>query len=150
MRIIDRCPNCFSSSSSDETNSDNVDNEDICRGGKARKRDMKRKLLMPLTVLSIFGNFDTRLNDQRDYYSKFYTAPTIQPRWFCRGKKYEIERKHKVKKRDLFNGKLCNNNVNRDSKCFTSSSSSMTSGCDKISKWCKGKNVLRGEKYLKQ
>lgn len=99
MRIIDRCPNCISSSTddSDETLSD----------GKSFKRREKvgRNFLTPLAVL-ILGCDKKKLNDQCEfYYSKFYTAPTIQPRFFCRGKKYEIERKHKVKKRDLLSRK---------------------------------------------
>lgn len=56
-------------------------------------------------AILIFG--DGKFND-RDYYSKFYTSATVQPKYFCAGKKYEIERKHKIKKRELLNDKLSN------------------------------------------
>jgi hypothetical protein len=49
---------------------------------------------------------DSRKFSDCEYYSKFYTAAAIQPKYFCAGKKYQIERKHKIKKRDLFNDKL--------------------------------------------
>lgn len=54
----------------------------------------------------VFG--DRKFSD-RDYYSKFYTSAAVQPKYFCAGKKYEIERKHKIKKRELLNDKLSNN-----------------------------------------
>ena len=99
MKIIDRCPNCISSSTeeSDETLSDE----------KQYQRQQNKKRRNFLTPFAIFINgCDKKFNDQREFYSKFYTAPTIQPRIFSRGKKYEIERKHKVKKRDLMSSKL--------------------------------------------
>lgn len=98
MKIIDRCPNCISSSTeeSDEVLSDEKYHK--------RREKIRKKFLSPLAIL-ILG-CDKKLNDQREFYSKFYTAPTIQPRFFCHAKKYEIERKHKVKKRDLMNDKL--------------------------------------------
>lgn len=90
MRLIDHCPSCFSSTSSDEGNSD---------GGRKRKR---KTLLMPLEryALLLFGG-DKKIR-ARDYYSKFYASPAVQAKSFCAGKKYKIERKHKVKKRELF------------------------------------------------
>lgn len=95
MRIIDHCPSCFSSTSSDEGNSD---------GARKRKR---KKLFMPLEryALLVFG-VDKKLSD-RDYYSKFYASPAVQAKSFCAGKKYEIERKHKVKKRELRSVQSC-------------------------------------------
>lgn len=97
MRLIDHCPNCFSSTSSEEGNSD---------GDKRRKR--RKKLFMPFEryAILVFGG-DSKLSD-REYYSKFYTSAAIQPKFFCAGKKYEIERKHKIKKRELTNDGLSN------------------------------------------
>lgn len=54
----------------------------------------------------IFGA-DSQLAD-RDFYSKFYTSSSAQPKYFAAGKKYEIERKHKVKKRELLNDEFSN------------------------------------------
>jgi hypothetical protein len=95
MRLIDHCPNCLSStSSSDEASATPT------ASGAARKK--RRKLFLPSLV---FG--DGKL-DARDYYSKFYTSPAVQLKSFCAGKKYEIERKHKIKKRDMLNAGLSN------------------------------------------
>lgn len=95
MRIIDHCSSCFSSTSSDEGNSDG-----------AGKRKRKKSLFVPLEryVLLLFGG-DKKLSDQ-DYYSTFYASPGVQAKSFCAGKKYEIERKHKVKKRELLDDGL--------------------------------------------
>jgi hypothetical protein len=100
MKLIDRCPSCFSSSSDDDYSDE--------RGKRERKISGKK-----LLAILILGGYDKRLNDQREHYSKFYTAPTIQPRLFCRGKKYEIERKHKVKKRDLLSNSTLSNGAIR-------------------------------------
>lgn len=40
----------------------------------------------------------------RDFYSKFYTSSSLMPKFFNAAKKYKVERKIKIKKRDL--GKL--------------------------------------------
>lgn len=121
MKFISQCPNCFTSSTddSDETNLSD-----------AKNKSLRKKILLPLAVF-VFG-CDKRLKDQRDYYSKFYTAPTIQPRCFSRGKKYEIERKHKVKKRDL----LSNSAI----RGFTSSTFTSSSD-DNINNGYKGERV---------
>lgn len=95
MRLIDHCPNCFSSTS-DEGNSD----------GERRKRKRK-KLFIPFERCAILFFGDNKLSD-REYYSKFYTSTAVQPKYFCAGKKYEIERKHKIKKRELLNDGLGN------------------------------------------
>lgn len=55
-------------------------------------------------ALIVFGG-DVKIS-HRDFYSKFYASSAVQPKYFCAGKKYEIERKHKVKKRELLNDKL--------------------------------------------
>lgn len=55
----------------------------------------------------MFGG-DNKLSD-RDFYSKFYASAAVQPKYFCASKKYEIERKHKIKKRELLNDKVSNN-----------------------------------------
>lgn len=55
-------------------------------------------------ALLVFGG-DVKVS-HRDFYSKFYASAAVQPKYFCAGKKYEIERKHKVKKRELLNDKL--------------------------------------------
>ena len=96
MRLIDHCPNCFSSTS-DEGNSDGE-----------RKKKKRKKLFMPFEryAILVFGR-DSKISDQ-DYYSKFYTSTAVQPKYFCAGKKYEIERKHKIKKRELLNNALGN------------------------------------------
>jgi hypothetical protein len=85
---------------------------------------------MPL-ALFMFTAADKQIKDQREFYSKFYTNSCIQPRVFCRGKKYEIERKHKVKKRDLLNDKLGNNAISGSGKCFALLNS-QTTAADKI------------------
>lgn len=128
MKIIDKCPNCISSSTddSDETLSDE------------KQRQKKRKnFLTPLAVLLL--GCDKKLNDQREFYSKFYTAPTIQPRIFSRSKKYEIERKHKVKKRDLMNSKLNISAISSGSEIHLTSSDDIegeTIKYIKPLKWC--------------
>lgn len=95
MRLIDHCPNCFSSTSSEEgTSSD-------------KKRKKRKKLFKPFESYAILVFGDSKLSD-REYYSKFYTSGAIQPNFFCASKKYEIERKHKIKKRDLTNDGLSN------------------------------------------
>jgi hypothetical protein len=43
---------------------------------------------------------------KRDYYTKFYTSKGIQPKLFNASKKYRIERKFKIKKRESFNRKF--------------------------------------------
>lgn len=99
MRLIERCPNCFSSTSSDEENSDSSD--------KKKWKEKRKKLFLPFERYAILVFGDSKISD-RDYYSKFYTSTAIQPKYFCAGKKYEIERKHKIKKRELLNDKLSN------------------------------------------
>lgn len=123
MKIIDKCPSCISSSTedSDETLSDE------------KQRQHKRKNFLTPFAIFIHG-CDKKFKDQREFYSKFYTAPTIQPRIFSRSKKYEIERKHKVKKRDLMNSKL---NIS----AISSSEIHLTSSDD-----VEGKTI----KYIKQ
>jgi hypothetical protein len=69
MRLIDNCPNCFSSTSSDEASA--VD-------GARRKR--RRKLFLPSLALG-----DGKIA-AREYYSKFYTSAAVQPKSFCAGK----------------------------------------------------------------
>lgn len=54
----------------------------------------------------VFGSY-RKINDN-DFYSKFYATAAVQPTFICAGKKYEIERKHKIKKRALLNEKLSN------------------------------------------
>lgn len=61
-------------------------------------------------AILVFGG-DNKLSDQ-EYYSKFYASTAVQPKYFCAGKKYEIERKHKIKKRELLNDGL--NNATRN------------------------------------
>jgi hypothetical protein len=100
MRFIDHCPNCFSSTSSDEGNSD---------GDKVKKKSRRmNKLFMPFEryAILVFGG-DSKITD-REYYSKFYSTASVQACHHGAGKKYEIERKHKVKKRELLNDKLSN------------------------------------------
>lgn len=125
MKIIDRCSNCFSSSSSADDKGKN--NKNNCKNNSdgekeveeaeyaeidksKNKRKKKRNLLMPLAILML-NAADKKINDQREFYSKFYTASCIQPHVFSRGKKYVIERKHKIKKRDLRADKLSNNAI---------------------------------------
>lgn len=131
MKIIDRCPNCFSSNDDNNNNYDadkrmkyNEEEEgeyaeilDDKSKNKAKKKK-KRNLLMPLAMFML-NAADKKISDQREFYSKFYTSSCIQPHVFCRGKKYEIERKHKVKKRDLLNDKLSNNAISGSGKYFT-------------------------------
>lgn len=62
---------------------------------------------MPFEHYAILVFGDGKISD-REYYSKFYTSPAVQPKYFCAGKKYEIERKHKIKKRELLNDGLDN------------------------------------------
>lgn len=97
MRFIDYCPNCFSSTSSDEGNSN---------GDKKEKKRRKTLTSFERYASLVFGG-DNKLSDQ-DFYSKFYASAAVQPRYFCGGKKYEIERKHKTKKRELLNDRLSN------------------------------------------
>lgn len=132
MKIIDRCPNCFSSNDDNNNNYDadkrmkyNEEEEgeyaeilDDKSKNKAKKKKKKRNLLMPLAMFML-NAADKKISDQREFYSKFYTSSCIQPHVFCRGKKYEIERKHKVKKRDLLNDKLSNNAISGSGKYFT-------------------------------
>lgn len=103
MRFIDHCPNCFSSTSSDEGNSD---------GDKRKKR--RKTLFNPLEryVSALVLSGGNRKVADRDFYSKFYDSAAVQPKYFCAGKKYEIERKHKVKKRELLNDKAGGNGRN--------------------------------------
>lgn len=95
MKLIENCSNCFSSTS-DEGNSDGGDN-------KTKKR---KKFFLQFERYAIFV-FGDKFNDC-EYYSKFYTSTAVQPKYFCASKKYEIERKHKIKKRELLNDKLRN------------------------------------------
>jgi hypothetical protein len=111
MKIIDRCPSCLSSS----TTTDDYDSNDT-----HEKRDNKigKRLLSPLALL-VLGCDKKFSVDQ--HYSRFYTASTVQPHLFCRGKKYAIERKHKVKKRDLLNGVRGNGAIRGNSYAASSS-----------------------------
>lgn len=129
MKIIDRCPSCLSSSSDDNDIKDAPE--------KREPKIVKKKLLMPFAIF-VFGR-DNKFNDQREFYSKFYTAPTIQPHLFCHGKKYEIERKHKVKKRDLLNGKRSNGAIRGREFCATSSTTTDDDYVDNIS-YSEGEN----------
>lgn len=124
MKIIDRCPNCFSSNDGNN-NYDTKEGEydkilDYKSKNKAEERKKKKKtnLLMPLAIFML-NAADKKISDERDFYSKFYTSSCIQPRIFCHGKKYEIERKHKVKKRDLLIDKLSNNAISGCGEYFT-------------------------------
>lgn len=131
MKIIDRCPNCFSpkTDDSDKRHEDEVEYAEI--QDEIPKKKKKRNLLMPLAFLMLSAA-DNRINDQRGFYSKFYTA-SCQPRVFCHGKKYKIERKHKVKKRDLLLGdKLSNNAISGNGKYFTMSPVATITSDDKI------------------
>lgn len=120
MKIIDQCPNCFSPKSDDSDNKreDEVDYAEI--QDEIPKKKKKRNFLTPLAFLML-SIADNRISDQREFYSKFYTT-SCQPRVFCGSKKYKIERKHKVKKRDLLLGdKLSNNAISGNEKHFTMS-----------------------------
>ncbi|CAO1312164.1 unnamed protein product [Diamesa tonsa] len=117
---LNYCSNCFSSAS---LSSDNVDNSINAAG--VFKGSTKRKLIMPLEqyAMLLFGNksewnnkYCDNIKSHREYYSKFYT--TAQLKFFSAGKEYAIERKHKVKKRDLLNDKLRNNDTNKNSQIF--------------------------------
>lgn len=108
---LNYCSNCFSSAS---LSTDNVDNSINAAG--VFKGSTKRKLIMPLEqyAMLLFGNksewnnkYCDNIKSHREYYSKFYT--TAQLKFFSAGKEYAIERKHKVKKRDLLNDKFRNN-----------------------------------------
>ena len=94
MKIIDRC--CLSSNrdDNDKIHVNEVEYAEI----KEDKIPKKRKKLNFLAFLML-----DKINQKHEFYSKFYTA-SCQPRVFCRGKKYKIERKHKIKKRDLHVG----------------------------------------------
>lgn len=132
MKVIDRCPNCFSFSrdKSDERDEDEVEYAEI-QDEIPTKKKKKRNFLMPLAFLML-SLTDNKINDQRGFYSKFYTA-SCQPRVFCHGKKYKIERKHKVKKRDLLLGdKLSNNAISGNGKYFTMSPVATITSDDKI------------------
>lgn len=98
MRYIDQLGNCFSSMTSDEESLDS----------DANRKKRRRSIMIPFEryALLVFGG--GRKIENRDFYSKFYASAAIQPKYFCAGKKYEIERKHKVKKRELLNDKLSN------------------------------------------
>lgn len=107
---LNYCSNCFSSAS---LSSDNVDNS--IKSAGVFKGSTKRKLIMPLEqyAMLLFGNkcewnnkYCDNIKSHREYYSKFYT--TAQLKFFSAGKEYAIERKHKVKKRDLLNDKFRN------------------------------------------
>lgn len=96
---------------------DKSKNDDNAKTNKKKRK--KGNLFMPLAILMLNAAVDKKICDQREFYSKFYTASCIQPRIFCHAKKYEIERKHKVKKRDLLNDKLSNNAISGCGKYFT-------------------------------
>jgi hypothetical protein len=49
----------------------------------------------------MFGGVSLNNTTHKNHYSKFYT--TTHPKLYFGGKKFEIERKHKIKKRELFN-----------------------------------------------
>ncbi|KAG5678397.1 hypothetical protein PVAND_008074 [Polypedilum vanderplanki] len=129
MKIIDRCPSCLSSSSNDNDIKDAPEKREL--------KFAKKKLLTPLSIF-ILGR-DNKFNDQREFYSKFYTAPTIQPHLFCHGKKYKIERKHKVKKRDLLNNKRSNVAIKSRELYATSSTATDDDYVDNI-KYSRGEN----------
>lgn len=131
MKIIDRCPNCFSSGSvdSDKRHENEAEYSEI--RDNIPKKKKKRNLLMPLAFMML-NVADNKIKDQREFYSKFYTT-SCQPRIFCHGKKYKIERKHKVKKRDLLLGdKLSNNAISGNGKYFTMSPVATITSDDKI------------------
>lgn len=120
MKLIDHCPNCFSSTSSDEGNSD----------GRKGKRKRKRFFHPFGRYAMLIFSADSQLAD-RDFYSKFYTSSSAQPKYFAAGKKYEIERKHKVKKRELLNdGRSCT--TSRDNNIKGESHFTETGATDEI------------------
>lgn len=62
----------------------------------------------------IFGSSSSHFNDintHKNYYSKFYTSS--HPKLYYGGKKYEVERKHKVKKRELY--RISNDKIDKSS-----------------------------------
>lgn len=131
MKFIDQCPNCFSPKSDDTDKRREAEAEyaEIREEIPTKKR--KRNPLMPLAFLML-SVADKKINDQRGFYSKFYTA-SCHPRVFCHGKKYKIERKHKLKKRDLLLGnKLSNNAICGNGKHFTMSPAATITSDDKI------------------
>lgn len=117
------CSNCLSTAS---LSSDNVDSSmkatDVFKGSTKR-----RKLIMPLEqyAMLLFGNksewkneYCDNIKSHREYYSKFYT--TAQLKFFSAGKEYAIERKHKVKKRDLLDNKFRTHVTNKSSQIIVS------------------------------
>lgn len=115
---LNYCSNCFSSAS---LSSDNVDNS--MKAASVFKGSTKRKLIMPLEqyAMMLFGNksewnnkYSDNIKSHREYYSKFYT--TAQLKFFSAGKEYAIERKHKLKKRDLLNDKFRNHVTSNNSQ----------------------------------
>ncbi|CAO1373593.1 unnamed protein product [Diamesa serratosioi] len=121
---LNYCSNCFSSAS---LSSDNVDSSMNATG--VFKGSTKRKLIMPLEqyAMLLFGNksewnneYCDKIKSHREYYSKFYT--TAQLKFFSAGKEYAIERKHKVKKRDLLDNKSRTQVTNKNSQIIESKS----------------------------
>lgn len=95
MKLFDQCSSCLYSSSSEILPPEISDSN-----GNTGKRN---KILGPLKELAqlIFCEGDKKICN-RDYYTKFYTSKGIQPKFFNASKKYQVERKHKIKKRDSF------------------------------------------------
>jgi len=103
MRIIDYCPNCFCSAEAKVRGDDGR--------GKKKKKSCS-KLYMPFEKYAILVFGDNKLN-AGEFYSKFYTAPAVQSQYFGAGKKYAVERKHKVKKRELQSAGCCKGELKR-------------------------------------
>ena len=88
MRLLDQCSNCFSSASG--------------HGDKSNERSHKnewKNVLEKIANICVLKNGNKIT--EKEYYSKFYTSPFVQLKYFNAAKKYKLERKHKVKKREL-------------------------------------------------
>lgn len=99
MKLLNQCPSCLLSSSIEEIQPEVINSK--------VKNGSKRKFFGSLKDFAqiIFCEGDKKLSD-RDYYTKFYTSKGIQPKIFNASKKYRIERKHKIKKRESFHRKF--------------------------------------------
>jgi hypothetical protein len=98
MKLVHQCPSCLFSSSTEELPSE-IDNSKGRKGPRNRIFGSLKEFAQ-----FIFCDGDKNLTN-RDYYTKFYTSKGIQPKIFNASKKYNIERKHKIKKRESFNRK---------------------------------------------
>ena len=102
---IPECPTCFFPSSALQSDTE------LKIGGRDFKPRKKRVNRIEKLALLVLGGGSREIS-HKQYYSKFYT--NSHPKLYVAGKKYEVERKHKIKKRELCSKTNLNLKCNND------------------------------------